>query len=205
MTLAVLIPAAGCSSRLGQSKQLIEIHKRPLLQDRIRLCAQIVSKINGKVYCVLGANAHKIRHHVIDPRCRFLFFEQWHKGLAHSIAYGIEHLPKPISAVLILLSDQWALNEQDLNQLIEQHKRNPTKITASRYNDIIGVPAIFPRQYFDKLTKIDPKSQHFGAKTLMQQHSSEVITIDIDNAKYDLDTQSQLQQMQQMLKLQIQP
>ena len=127
------------------------------------------------------------------------------KGLAHSIAFGIEHLPKPIDAVLILLSDQWALNEQDLHQLIEQHKRNPTKIIASRYNDITGVPAVFPRQYFDKLTKANPQTPQFGAKTLMQQHSSEVMTIDIDNAKYDLDTPEQLEQMQQTLKRHTQP
>lgn len=206
MTLAVLIPAAGCSSRLGQSKQLVEIQKRPLLQNRIRLCAEVVSKVNGKVYCVLGANAHEIRHHVIDPRCRFLFYAQWQNGLAHSIAFGINQLPAPISAALILLSDQWAIKEDDINQLIEQYKRNPTKIIASRYNGTIGVPAVFPRQYFETLTKVNAQSQ-FGAKKVLQQYIDEVVVTDINNAQFDLDTPCQLEYMQhkQMQLVQEQP
>ena len=203
MTIAVLIPAAGCSSRLGQSKQLVDFHGRPLLQHRIDVCIDAMNKINGKVYCVLGANAHKIRHHVKHPSCRFLVFEQWQKGLAHSIAFGVNQLPKAVSAAFILLSDQWALNDDDINQLIEHFQQNPTKIIASRYNEIIGVPAIFPRKYFDELTQVGSHAQQFGAKKILQQHNDEVIAINIDNAQFDLDTPEQLKHMQHIENLQI--
>lgn len=195
MNLAILIPAAGSSSRLGQSKQLVKIDKCPLLLNRIELCADVLSKIDGKVYCVLGANVDEIRRQVFTSYCEFMWCEQWQKGLAHSIAFGIKQLPQQTSAVLILLSDQWALKKEDIEQLIQQYQQNPTKIIASHYNDTLGVPAIFPRQYFDKLSNVNAQFQHIGAKKLLQQHRDDVIAIDLSNAQFDLDTPAQLEHL----------
>lgn len=194
MTLAVLIPAAGNSSRLGQTKQLIDLGGQPMLQDRIRLCVQTIPT-NSKIFCVLGANAHQIRHKVIDHRCRFLFYPFWQKGLAHTIAYGISQLPKQMNAVLVILCDQWALTEEDLNNLVEAWQQNPDNIIACQYDNTIGVPAIFPKRFFSQLSCPDDHN-NTGAKALLKQHASEVISLNISRAQYDLDTPEQLQSMQ---------
>ena len=196
MTLAVLIPAAGESSRLGQAKQLVNLHGQPMLQDRIRLCSSAIENINGRIFCVLGANAHQIRHRVIDHRCRFLFYPQWQKGLASTISFGVSQLPKQISAVMILLADQWAVDKQDLTTLIEAYKGQTDKIFASSYEGIQGVPAIFPKRVFNELIALAQNDGvDEGARHLLQQYCDEVVKVPMEHAKLDLDTQEQLQQM----------
>jgi molybdenum cofactor cytidylyltransferase len=195
MTLAVLIPAAGSSSRLGQAKQLVNFHGQPMLQDRIRLCARTIPS-SSKIFCVLGDKAHQIRHQVIDHRCRFLFYPLWQKGLSHTIGYGVSQLPEQMSAVMILLCDQWAVTEGDLNCLVKKWHEQPNHIIASKYTDIIGVPAIFPRRFFSKLIGIN-NDDGTGAKKLIEQHGNEVVAVNLERAQFDLDTPEQLQTLQQ--------
>lgn len=188
MTLAVLIPAAGNSSRLGQPKQLVDFQGQPLLSRQITLSTGICNN----VYCVLGANADIISEQINHAQCHFLYNQQWQQGLAHSIAFGISQLPNDISAVMILLADQWALNQQDLTQLITQWQAQPDNIHASQYRQQIGVPAIFPQCYFAELTQLSGKN---GAKQLLFKYQTQVTAMPIDNAAVDLDTPEQLNQL----------
>ena len=156
--------------------------------------------MHGRIFCVLGANAHQIRHEVLDPRCRFLFYPQWQQGLGHTIAFGMQQMPKQTTAVLIMLSDQWAIETNDLLQLVKCAKQHPNNIIASCYQDTIGVPAIFPKAYFEHLTGMKGQTPQNGAKTLILKHIDSVITVDMAHAQQDLDTPEQLHLMQQQLQ-----
>lgn len=193
--LAILIPAAGQSSRLGQPKQLVEYNEQPLLQNRVNICAQF----SAKLYCVLGAHAHKIRHNVIHHSCRFLFNPGWQNGLSNTISFGVNHLPDHIGAVMIILGDQWAITSKDIEALVEQWQAQPDKIHAAEYSCQVGVPAIFPASYFNELKQLG--AQDGGAKSLLNKYRDQVIVLPMDNAKPDLDTPEQLHQMKQLHQL----
>ncbi|NQZ12516.1 MAG: nucleotidyltransferase family protein [Algicola sp.] len=191
MTLAILIPGAGNSSRLGQAKQLVKYQGEPLLQNRINLCALICQQL----YCVLGANSKEISHKVTHPSCRFIFNDNWHKGQAYSIFFGISQLPKSISAVMILLGDQWAVTAKDLQRLKASWQRQPDKIHASSYQNTNGVPVIFPGQFFEQIKQLGEQRQ--SIKQLLTEHQQLLVTVPMDNAAFDLDLPEQLQQLKQ--------
>lgn len=201
MRIAILIPAAGNSSRLGQPKQLVNFQGQPLLLKQINLCAQL-----AEVYCVLGAHAQaindQISHSTSKANCRFVYNPNWQKGLAHSIAFGVKQLPEHIDAVMIVLGDQWALEQQDLAQLIQQWQKQPNHIHASLYEQAqkkpqTGVPAIFPARFFTQLTQLSDSTQ--GAKQILKHYQSEVVAVPLANAAADLDTPEQLNEIKNLV------
>mgnify|MGYP000901037785 CR=1 FL=1 len=59
MNIAILILAAGSSSRMGASKQLLPAGKTTLLGVTIEIASQTNA---NKVFCVLGSNAEAIKN-----------------------------------------------------------------------------------------------------------------------------------------------
>lgn len=189
MTLAILIPAAGNSSRLGQAKQLVEYQGEPLLQNRLNMCA----KVSQQLYCVLGASSQEISQKVSHPNCHFIYNADWQKGQAYSIFFGVSQLPANITSVMILLSDQWAVTAKDLQQLIDSWQRQPDKIHASSYQNTKGVPVIFPSHFFEQIKQLGEQSR--SIKQLFNEHPEQLVTVAMDSAAFDLDLPEQLKQL----------
>lgn len=110
-----------------------------------------------------------------------------------------------IDGVLILLCDQYQLTKQDLLLLCEQwYKENnegsQEKIVVSHYYEkrldkvMGGAPAIFPKCYFGQLSLLTTR----GARDLIKQNSNNVVSVDLPNAGFDLDTQSDLTTLRQI-------
>ena len=113
-------------------------------------------------------------------------------GLSSSIATGIKHIEnKDFDRILIMLADQPNVNTDYLNTLLNTSQEHPLKIIASDYGKNVGVPAIFPKAYFQNLTKLKGDK---GAKLFLQNHLSEVMkmkTIDL----IDIDTKEEYQKL----------
>ena len=184
--LAMVIPAAGQSARLGQPKQLIDFHGEPLLQNRLKLGLSVCER----VYCVLGANAGIIKPAMAVDDCHWIEHAGWQQGLGSSIAAAIDGLDQDVSAILIMLCDQWALTAQDLQTLMEHWQQSPEKLHAASYSDTFGVPAIIPRQYFAELQALCRNQS--GAKALLKKHKATVVSIPMNHAEPDIDTPAQL-------------
>lgn len=213
MSFAIIIPAAGCSSRLGQLKQLVTVESEPLLQRTVRIAADAAQSLSldADIFVVLGYQADTINaalspfFSTLRPKpIHCTFNENWPQGIGSSIAHAIASLNHHHDAVLILLGDQWALQESDIKQIIACWQDMPHKLVASRYgNGEFGVPAIFPKSYFTPLMEM---TSH-GAKRLIHTHKNQTQFIDIENAIYDLDTPKQLQYLRtlQMQGAEFQP
>jgi len=193
--LAIIIIAAGNSNRLGTEKQLVMFRSQTLLQNTIDLARHF----SANVVCVLGHAAERIKliHQVNGDHTQFITNNKWQQGMGSSIAIGCKHLcnqENDCSAVMILLCDQYLLQQDDLNQLVRRWEERPGKIVASEYFDeqenklVCGVPAIFPEQYFHSLKKL----KESGAKKILETHQNNRITVPLENAATDLDTKNDL-------------
>ena len=154
MTIAVLILAAGSSSRMGRPKQLLKINNCYLLQHVI---TNATSSNATTTFCVIGANAHIIRKKIGLPNVTYLYNETYKSGISSSIRRGITHIEKNIKnlhGTLILLGDQPEVNKTYINSIIQLFSENPTSIIASKYGNKIGVPALFPKHYFKALLNL---------------------------------------------------
>jgi len=187
--LSVLIPAAGASTRLGQSKQLVEYQGRAMLQQVI----EIVSSINPlQIIAVTGADANAIRDKVQAPGVRWVHNPQWAEGLGGSIAIGTRAVNPQSSGLMIVLCDQYRVTAADLQKLVASWHSNQDHIVAAETGGNCMPPLIFPSGMFNGLEHLAGKN---GARGLLEQHPARVIAVPIDNAAFDLDKPEQLQNL----------
>lgn len=189
-TFAFIIMAAGESKRLGQPKQLIKQQGETLLSHQISRCQQI----SEHVYCLLGFKANEIEQTIKQNNVNILINDNWHLGLGSSIASAIAQLPTSIEGAMIILVDQWALTESDLNRLLTtwQSDRSSIIVSKSALHNELSPPIIFPKQYFSALKKLSGEK---GAKPVLQANKEQTIGVTLENAFYDLDTPEQLENL----------
>ena len=183
--IAILILAAGKSSRMGTTKQLLKIGNKTLLELTIE-----AAKNSNKtaIFCVLGANVDEILSKIKIPNTEFIINKNYEMGLSSSIVSGIDFIEKHqinFDAVLITLADQPKVDSDFLNEIIEAFENNPDKIIASKYPDKVGVPAIFPKKYFKDLLFLKGDK---GAKDLLNSKTENIISV-LSDKLLDIDTQ----------------
>ena len=173
-SIAVLVLAAGKSSRMKDIKQLLKINNKTLLETAL----ENGKKINpNNVFCVLGAHAEKIKKETSTKNITYIFNNNFEKGLSSSIVCGVNYIAKEhsnLTSILILLADQPKIDFQFLNELVSTYQKNTTKIVASSYGDKKGVPAIYPKIYFEKLKLLKGDK---GAKEFLNSNNIDVASI----------------------------
>ncbi len=195
MKIAILILAAGSSTRMGVAKQLLPAGKTTLLGVTIEKA--LLSKAN-KTYCILGANAEAIKKSISKYSVEPIFNPDYKSGLSSSIVTGIQHLVNQnFDAVLILLGDQPLITTQYLNEMMDTFSTHVGKIIASNYNETLGVPTIIPKPYFNQLLKLKGDK---GAKDWLNTKNEEIIKLKNTNLM-DIDTKKEYQDYLKLINL----
>jgi len=184
--IAILILAAGDSTRMGTPKQLLKWKNTTLLGHAI----ETVQKLDTlKLIVVLGANYNLINAKINNYAVEVLVNESWKKGLGSSIAFGVNHLLKSdtkFDAVFIMLVDQPLIDSSYLNKVLDTYEMGKCQIIATSYKGgKQGVPVLFDAVYFEELSQLNDDN---GAKEILQKHSKNVSAISADNLVSDIDT-----------------
>jgi molybdenum cofactor cytidylyltransferase len=182
---AIIILAAGASTRLGEPKQQLLYIGRTLLQHAVD--AAVESK-GEPIIVVLGANAEVIKNDITNQGVTIIHNKDWEEGMASSIRAGITELQKlspDIDDAILMLCDQPFVNVALLNNLMLNKQQTSTPIIACAYNNTVGPPALFDKTYFNALLSL--KGQE-GAKKLLMKYRDKVFTIPFDKGAIDIDT-----------------
>lgn len=182
---SIIILAAGESSRLGSPKQLLPYAGSTLLQHSIDIaCASVAES----TIVILGANADLISSTINDTHANLFVHADWKEGMASTIRYGLSSLSAmhpQTDAVIFMVADQPFTTTDLLNQLLETHRKEGSKIVASKYEDSFGTPVLFHKTYFPELLQL---KGDVGAKSLMRKHLNEVTFVPFHNGHIDIDT-----------------
>lgn len=183
---AVLILAAGNSSRLGRPKQLLDLGNTTLLQHTIEETLKLSCNVR---VLVLGAYQEDIRVKLNSANITILENRDWETGMASSIRVGLNWLVEhhDLDQVLILLCDQPFLDHKLMEDLIAQKSKGNKGIVGSAYGGTIGVPVLFDRKYFPELLALNGKE---GAKKLVNMFGDDVDQIDFPEGNIDIDTET---------------
>ena len=185
--IAVLIPAAGTSRRIGSPKQLLKWRDSTLIGHAIETATGLNQ---NKVLVVLGAYYDRIRPEIQRFDIQILKNDNWKIGLGSSIASGADFLltsGDSFNGVLVLLPDQPLIVPFYLKAMIDKFKAGQKQIITTSYgNGKYGVPAIFDKSYFKELSLLNDDR---GAKDLIKKHSKFVSVIDIVPLVTDIDTE----------------
>lgn len=188
--LSVLIPAAGASRRLGQPKQLLRYQAETLIQNAVNL-AQSINP--GEIIVITGANAQAVKEAVPRTTVHWVHNPDWSTGLGGTIAAGAARISPDSDGVMILLCDQWRLQASDLRILAELWQSQSGRIVCAQAAGQNMPPVIFPANCFDHLKMLNGD---YGARSILENHPGSVTAVPLENAAQDLDTKSQLEQLE---------
>lgn len=189
--IAAILLAAGGSSRMGRSKQLMTFNGVSLVK---RAAQTAISSRCDRLYVVTGAESSAISHELEGVDATIVTNSDWRKGIGSSIHAGVRAVRaenNPFDAALILLVDQPAINVVLLNNIIQKFEEG-SALVASSYADSVGVPALFSKAYFEDLENL---SDDRGAKILLQKHVAEVTPIPFPDGAFDIDTQADFERL----------
>jgi molybdenum cofactor cytidylyltransferase len=181
---ALIILAAGASSRLGFPKQTLLYKGKTLLEIAIE--AGLKSKCRP-VTVVLGANADKIEPGIKSYAIDIIHNPDWEAGMGSSIALAIKATQEneAVNQVVIMLCDQPFVTSRLIDSLLYKQQETNKKIIACTYKDTIGVPVLFNRALFQELTLLQGQE---GAKKILNTHSDDIATIPFGKGGVDIDT-----------------
>jgi xanthine dehydrogenase accessory factor len=178
--IAIAVLAAGASTRLGRPKQLVELDGEPLVRRVATRCLE-----RGTVGVVLGAHAAEVEHALGELRVVRIANASWEEGIASSIRAAVAWAESTTAhALVIVLGDQPMITADHVGQLRDAWLAG-APIAASRYESILGAPAIFDRSVWPALAALQGDQ---GAGKLL--YAAPVVAIDFDGR--DIDTPEDL-------------
>jgi len=187
---AAIVLAAGASTRLGQPKQLLQVNGESLLHRTIRLAEEAGC---APIFVVLGFEAERMHPETADLNVRVVLNPEWQSGMGSSLRSGMEVLMKESQLpqkVVLLLSDQPILSSEILFSLVKKSVETGSLIVASSYTGRLGVPAVFRKELYPDLQKVEGDK---GAREVIQVYRDQAASIDFPEGVIDIDTAQDLE------------
>jgi molybdenum cofactor cytidylyltransferase len=199
--VAVIVLAAGRSSRLGTPKQLIELEGKTLLRRTVETV--LASDIGaGWTSVVIGAWGRQCFRQIQDLPCQRISNPDWREGLSTSVKKGLRYWQgfnevfdwlsmtedegfRRTDAVLFVPCDLPLLSAQHINTLLKAYRENDVPLVVSKFDEVLGTPALFDQWLWDELFELEGDE---GARKIIQRHQDKAISVQFEGGKFDLDT-----------------
>ena len=182
---AIVILAAGTSSRLGSPKQLLIYNNKTLLQHAVDTALATGCK---KVMVVLGAHFQLLKNELANQPVEIIENKNWQEGMASSIRYALQNITiagfQP-ECVIFMVCDQPFVTESLLLSLLKKGEETGLPIIASSYGDKAGTPALFSKSMFKPLLELKGDK---GARALLEAHPGLVAVVPFAKGIIDVDT-----------------
>jgi molybdenum cofactor cytidylyltransferase len=185
--IAVLIMAAGESSRMKGIKQLLPWQGSTLLVHTLKT---LLSVQKEHLFMVLGANSEfiKTKSALASKQVTLIENKAWQNGLGSSISCGIDYVLKQqqqFDGILICLADQPLLTSAYYTALLARFKSSNVPIVATKYPNKSGVPAVFSTEVARELIHL---KEDYGARYLMSKYQDKMVVLDAGELIVDIDT-----------------
>lgn len=141
------------------------------------------------VIIVLGAYEDRVRDALAGLPVDIVSNPRWADGMGASISVGVARMVAQtphVDAALIAVCDQPYFQAETVAALHAAF-RGHDSIVAAHYAGRVGVPVLFGRDYFDALTTLHGDQ---GAKQILAENSTRVISVALPELATDLDTQA---------------
>jgi molybdenum cofactor cytidylyltransferase len=179
-----IVLAAGRSSRMGEPKALLEVDGVPFLEHAIKQLRQAGCRY---VLAVVNNEDEWITRLADATGAGVVINDQDGSEQIDSLRLGIANLPDGYDAVVVLPVDFPRIQQPTMDKLVAEFARHPATVLNPAHNGEPGHPVIFSRDVVAELLRPDLPD---GARTVIEQHSAEARTLDVDDAGVliDIDT-----------------
>lgn len=175
--IAAILLAAGESSRMGEPKQLLDWHGRPLIAAQIDTLLEAGCR---PVAVVVGAHAQQVRP-AIPSRAdvQVVTNRSWREGRATSIRTGARAIPSAVDAVVVTSVDQ-PTSATVVEHLARALQTSPDALIAvPRFDGRNGHPPIFQARLLPELQSVTERQQ--GLRQVRRRHADRTIFVEMDN------------------------
>lgn len=196
--VAIVILAAGTSSRLGRPKQTLRLAGKPLAAH---VASVAKASDADRIVAVLGGAADETQaalEHLVDE---FVTNPAYDQGQGTSISAGVRYIDATSAllgttdAVVFLLADQPGIDPAAINSVIAQWQAGKG-IVMTQYRDRPGHPVLFDRAYWRELSELTADA---GGRVVIAKHPDDVGFAVIDSlSPMDVDTDADWRMLQEM-------
>lgn len=191
---AIVVLAAGKSSRLGSPKQLLVYKGKSLVLYAVEIALQTGLR---PVIVVVGANAEVIKNELKGEQVQVVENEGWKEGMASSLRSGLtiaqqsEFHP---DGVIFMVCDQPHVSVSLLGELVRVQAETGLPMVASSYEGHLGTPALFHKSLFAELMELKGEA---GARKLIKRHENLVASVPFPKGIVDIDTMADYEALKQ--------
>jgi molybdenum cofactor cytidylyltransferase len=193
-----LVLAAGQGRRFGGGKLVASFHGRPLLSHVLEVVRAACERgILGGGYVVVQSDDARALALSADARLDPLFNDAPHRGLSHSVRLGLTALEgrADAGAALVFLGDQPLVRIEVVEALISAWQKGAGAIVRPRYEDapdVPGHPVLLDRSTWPLARQLQGDR---GFNRLLT--STSVFTVDVPGANPDVDSQADLNALEE--------
>lgn len=195
--VAILLLAAGASSRWGKPKALLNWGGVPLVEHLARIA---LAAAGGPVVRVLGAHSAEITAGAANPGVSDVFNAEWARGMGTSIGCGLREalrLSPNLAGVVVLPCDLPLVTSAHLRLCMDAVLADPAQLVNSDYGEgAFGPPSAFGRVYFSELLALEGDE---GGRHIIRRHRERLISLLFPDGRWDLDSAADLANLQNHL------
>ena len=190
---SAILLAAGPSSRLGRSKQLATYEGEALVRRAARL---IIGLNPERLLVVCGHEADQVEAELAGLELETVRNANWSQGMGASIVCGARAMPEGTGGILVMVCDQWRLDEAEVAQLVRRWQADPSRIYVANWKEsgalVSGPPVMFPGRLLRQLRGLSPQR---GARQVIDGNMEIVEYVEVPSAACDLDRPEDLDRM----------
>lgn len=179
--LAIIVLAAGTSSRMGEANKLLtSLHGSSLISHALRACQESKS---GAIYTITGYQASAITELAARYEAQALYHEAYDKGLGTSLAFALTQLAEHYDNLMVMLGDMPYITSDIITKIAQAHLALPTPeahITRPSFDGRHGHPVIWGRAHFAKLATLSGDS---GGQALIDKQALHIVPITLAEAQ----------------------
>ena len=127
-SLGGLILAAGCSTRMGQSKPLLDWYGQTLIEYQIK----IFNYLSIEPIVILGFQSEMIQKKIKNLNAKIVVNQNYSQGKSSSVLLGINSLKS--NSDLLLLSVDQPRPKKMIEKIIKSHNESNAILTVPKYN-----------------------------------------------------------------------
>src|SRR5215469_9901579 len=188
-----VILAAGMSSRMGETKQLIRLGENTLLEQVVEI---VRSCRVDEIVLVLGHQAETIKKRVGMKNLKVVINESYQQGMGTSVSTGLAALSSGTNAALIVLADQPFVRAETLDRLIDQYEQSGAQIAIPMYKGFRGNPVLLGRSVFPEVMAL---TGDIGCRAIFGNHVEGIVKVPVDDIGIllDLDTKGDVEKLRE--------
>lgn len=179
--IGAVILAAGRSSRMGFSKVMAEFHHKPMVLHAVSAAQEAGF---APVVVVTGFAAERVEA-ILPPGIDIVRNADPGRGMASSLALGVEFLPDGLTAACVMLGDMPLVTALHLRKLAADCTRDA--IHAPVHGGRRGNPVIIGMKFRGELLAL---SGDEGARRLLLKYPNAVVSVEMSDSAVlnDIDT-----------------